>query len=107
MDINLPAGIAVILAAMMACGSDDLQPQQEVMAVPDKLIEVVLSDHTPELMEVPGVVGTARGECDGDPCILVLVIEATAELADRIPDEIDGYRVVVNATGPIRALNTQ
>ena len=73
--------------------------------MPDKTIEAVLAEHTPELMELPGVVGTAQGECDGAPCILVLVIEATAELADRIPDEIDGYRIVVNATGPIKALD--
>jgi hypothetical protein len=34
----------------------------------------------------------------------VLVIEKTPELAQKIPDIIEGYQVVIEETGEIRAL---
>ena len=40
----------------------------------------VLREHTASLMALPGVVGTAQGLCDDEPCIRVFVVEATEEL---------------------------
>jgi PBP1b-binding outer membrane lipoprotein LpoB len=37
--------------------------------MPEKTIEAVLKEHTDTLMSLPGVVGTAQGECAGKPCI--------------------------------------
>ncbi len=70
----------------------------------EKTIEEVLKEHTEELMSLPGVVGTAQGLCNDKPCIKVYVIEKTPELAQKIPDIIEGYQVVVEETGEIRAL---
>jgi hypothetical protein len=50
------------------------------------------------------VVGTAIGQQRGKPCILVLVAHRTKEIAARIPGKVDGYPVVVEETGSLRAL---
>ena len=64
----------------------------------------VLRDHTPELMALHGVVGTAEGAlASGDPCIQVLLAEHT-ENEKRIPRVLEGWPVVIQVTGPIRAL---
>ena len=63
----------------------------------------VLRDHTPELMALPGVIGTGEGAKDGRPVILVIVATGSGA-GSRIPHEIEGYRVVLQETGPVRAL---
>ena len=46
----------------------------------ERSIEAVLREHTDRLMALPGVVGSAQGLCDGEPCIKVLVVTRTSEL---------------------------
>jgi len=53
-------------------------------------------------MMLPGVVGTAVGLCDGQRCIKVLVADSSAAAKARIPERLEGYRVVVEVTGVIR-----
>ncbi len=72
--------------------------------MPSKTIQEVLKSHTPELMSIPGVVGTALGEQDGELCIKVLVIEKTPELTKKIPSTLEGFPVAIQQTGEIRAL---
>ncbi len=55
-------------------------------------------------MSIPGVVGTAQGLCDGQPCIKVLVIKKTSEIEEKIPETLDGYPVEIESTGEIKAL---
>jgi hypothetical protein len=62
----------------------------------------VLRDHTPELLRLPGVVGTAQGEQDGRAVFLILVRRAGAPLV-HYPEEIEGYRVRVREVGDVRA----
>lgn len=69
-------------------------------------IETALAEHTPEWMDVPGVVGTGIGLCEGEPCIVVYVAQRTPEVARSIPAEVDGHRVRIEETGPIRAQDT-
>ncbi len=69
-----------------------------------KTIDEVLKDHTVELMSLPGVIGTAQGLCDDNPCIKVYVIKKTPELDQKIPDNLEGYQVMIEETGEIRAL---
>ena len=70
---------------------------------PNKPIKQVLQEHTPELMKIPGVVGTAQTLLDGEPCILVMLAASTPELERRIPERIEGYRVSIQVTGEFRA----
>lgn len=54
-------------------------------------------------MKIPGVVGTAIGECDGKPCLKILAASLTPEIKGQIPKIVDGYAVVVEVTGEFRA----
>jgi hypothetical protein len=65
-------------------------------------IDDVLAAHTPGLLALPGVVGTAQGEAEGRPVILVFVVEETDALRASIPDRIEGYAVRIQETGEIR-----
>lgn len=77
------------------------------MAIKGKAIEQVLQEHTPEIMEIPGVVGTAQGLSGGKPCILVMVAARSRELASRIPNSLGGYPIRIQVTGEIRARGKQ
>jgi hypothetical protein len=65
----------------------------------------VLAAHTPELMKIPGVVGTAESRLsDGRTCVLVLVAKLTPEIEHRLPRELEGYPVKIQETGEIHAM---
>lgn len=80
----------------------DILPIGNQMAV--KPIDEVLKEHVKALMSIPGVVGAGQGLCEGKPCIKVYVIEKTPEIEQKIPHILDGYPVMVEETGPIKAL---
>ncbi len=97
-------GLVWLFTAPGSCGQQRVnQPKEK--SVPEKTIEEVLKEHTDSLMALPGVVGTAIGECAGKPCIKVYVEKKTPELLKQIPSAIDGYTVAVQETGEIRALD--
>jgi len=73
--------------------------------MPGKTIEMVLKEHTNDLMSLPGVVGTAQGLCSGKPCVKVYVVKKTSDLVKQIPATLDGYAVEIQETGEIRALD--
>ena len=62
-------------------------------------IEEVQDAYTPDWMDLPGVVGTGIALCDDEPCIKVFVSGAVVPLQGLIPDEVEGYRVALEATG--------
>ena len=84
---------------------EDNQGGQEEMAAPT--IEDVLKEHTDEWMSIPGVVGTGIGECEGKPCIRILVAKKTPELLKKIPSKLEGFVVDVQETGEIRARDSR
>ena len=72
--------------------------------VEKKPIEEVLKRHTDHLMSITGVAGTGIGEFEGKPCIKVLVVKRTVELEKKIPKDLEGYKVVIDEVGEVRAL---
>ncbi len=70
-------------------------------------IEEVLRERTPGLMAVRGVTGTGLGECKGVPCIVVFVATDSLDLAEALPDTLDGYPVDVRVSGEVRARGDQ
>jgi len=75
------------------------------MATPSRPLAEVLAAHTPDLMALPGVVGTAESRMpDGRPCVLVMVVKSTPELRAKLPRELEGWPVRVDETGEIRAM---
>ena len=61
----------------------------------------VLAEHTPRLMAIPGVVGTAEGSDEGKPCILIFALNDSPELRASIPSHLEGYPVKIQVTGEI------
>jgi hypothetical protein len=73
--------------------------------MPERPIADVLASHTPELMAMPGVVGTYQGAGpDGTPTIVVMLASPDAGLERRIPRVLEDWPVVVEITGEIRAM---
>ncbi|MFC1539645.1 hypothetical protein ACFL6H_09485 [Candidatus Latescibacterota bacterium] len=70
-----------------------------------RTIQEVLKSHTNELMSYPNVVGTAISENEGKPCILIMVTQKTQELVEKIPEELEGYPLIIKETGEFRALD--
>lgn len=99
---------AVLATAAMACPREGPQETGDAESgiVESKTIEEVLAERTPVWMKAPGVVGTGIGLCADIPCIVVYVSERTPEVGE-IPDEVDGHRVRIEETGPIRALDPE
>jgi hypothetical protein len=97
-------GIIILGSGIVSCINKTANDQDEEKQVTAKTIVEVLKEHTEELMSLPGVVGIAQGLCDNKPCIKVFVIEKTPELAQKIPDILEGYPVMIEETGEIRAL---
>ncbi len=71
----------------------------------EKAIERVQEKHTNEWMAIPGVVGTAVGQCEGRPCIFILTASNTEQVRQQIPANVEGFPVVVRFVGEIRALD--
>ncbi len=88
----------------MSCVNKAANDQEGEKQVTVKTIEEILREHTNEWMSLPGVVGTAQGLCDDNPCIKVYVIKKISELDLKIPDIIEGYRIMIEVTGEIQAL---
>jgi hypothetical protein len=97
-------GFIVLDSNLVGCleKSNDFSGEEKEMTV--KTIVEVLKEHTEKLMSIPGVVGIGKGLYNGKPCIKVLVIEPTLELAQKIPDNLEGYQIMIEDTGEVRAL---
>ena len=102
--IVLFIGIIAFESSADPCAGQRGNDRSGEEGMPEKNIEEVLKEHTPELMSRPGVVGTGQSLCDGQPCIKVFVAKETPELKEEIPDTLEGYPVVIKESGKFRAL---
>jgi hypothetical protein len=99
----LYAGFVIPFLFSVSCASEKPNFRTGRNSTPEKAIEAVLKERTKELMSIPGVVGTGQGLCDDKPCIKVLVVKETPEVDQKIPRMLEGYPVVIEETGKIRA----
>ncbi len=102
----IAVSLAVMTVIVTACAIKNVNESQERMAM-GKTIEEVLREHTPELMSLPGVLGTAQSLCGEKPCIIIYVLKKTPDLAQKIPRSLDGFPVAIEETGEIRAIPPQ
>lgn len=107
---RVPAVLGIVFflwfaATMVSCSREQVEIGEEDQSMPNRSLEEVLQEHTDSLMAMSGVVGTAQGLCDGEPCIRVFVIKKSDELMGRIPPQIEGYPVDVQETGEFRKLD--
>ena len=71
---------------------------------PRLTIEQAKEQHETELMAIEGVVGVGIGECEGEPCVKVLLENESSDLKQRIPTQLDGYVVDTEVVGSLEAL---
>ena len=91
--------IAVLLPAMfLASCAAPTSP------LPKPSIETVLRNHDQELMSRPGVVGVYIGLLDDGrtQCLKVMLNRDAPALVLSLPKILEGYRVVVEVSGPIK-----
>lgn len=100
-------GIGIVGVVSIIAGAGEIGAQSMGITNAGSSVEEVLKAHTALLMGLPGVVGTAQGLCDGKPCIKVYVIRKTPELDRKIPGNLEGYPVVIEETGEIKALSKE
>jgi hypothetical protein len=93
-----------LIAIILVTGASNQTNDQRRNSMPMKTIPQVLAEHAQELMSIPGVVGLAQGLCDGRPCIKVFIKEKTPEVNQKVPSILEGYPVMIEETGEIRAL---
>jgi hypothetical protein len=105
-DTKTGPHVCIIVAALFALGglgcNTDLSPGERMAA---KTIQQVQQEHTDAWMAIPGVVGTAIGQRGDTPCILVLAASESDQIRRKIPATVEGYPVVIEYTGEIRALD--
>src|SRR5207245_5345148 len=79
---------------------------QNSSSSPKRDINAVLAAHDRELLAIPDVVGVYVGttEAGRTPCLRVMLARKNPESEEKIPRMIEGYPVVTEVTGNIRAL---
>jgi hypothetical protein len=87
-----------------SCDHRSVEKQQSVPGMSKQTIEQVQAKYQDRWMRIPGVVGVGIGAANRKPMIKVLVVKKTMELEQRIPKEAEGYSVIIEETGEIRAL---
>ena len=98
-------GLIVLLAVTAdAADPNDRSPGSPGEKMTESRLNDVLKEQTKELMSFPGVVGTALGACEGRPCSNVYVVQRTPELDRKIFNQLAGYPVQIEETGPMEAL---
>ena len=95
--------IITISWCIIGCAKEKAGLKERQMQL--KTIQEVQTSHTPDLMSVPGVVGTAIGEQDGKPCIVVMVVQKTNDITKKIPSTLESFPVVIKEVGEIHSLD--
>ncbi len=67
-------------------------------------IQEIKRKHEHRLMDQPGVVSVGLGrDADGNPAIIVGMDARRAQEAAELPQALEGYPVITEIVGPIRA----
>lgn len=95
----------ILIMLMLLCLSGCTNKNESENDVPARDINLVMKDHTEELMKIEGVVGVAIGELeDHTPCILVLIVEESEILREKLPTELEGHPVSLLVSGEFKPM---
>lgn len=72
--------------------------------MPQKTVKEVMDEHVDEWMSTPGVVGVGTSKHKDKPCILILASKKKKLLKEKIPSQIEGFKIIIEEVGEIRAL---
>lgn len=92
-----------VVGSLAGCSRPRSDPFEKEHLMAERTIEQVQEAHTEAWMAMPGVVGTAIGLHKGEPCILILTAANAEAIRAQIPERVEGYPVIIQQTGEIRA----
>lgn len=103
-----PVAFWALLFLLAGCQAHPEAAPATVQTVPKRDINAVLRAHDRELMAIPGVVGVYVGVLSDEktPCLKVMATKITRELKRAIPKSLEGYKVELEETGPIRPMKS-
>lgn len=81
-----------------ACGPKKAEP------IPELSASLVIAKNAGTLMAIPGVVGLYEGQSFGRTVLRVIVTAKADSTMRRIPKVLEGYRVEVEVSDPIRPM---
>jgi hypothetical protein len=81
-----------------ACGPKKPEP------VPELSASLVIAKNAGMIMAIPGVVGLYEGQSFGRTVLRVIVTTKADSTMRRIPRMLEGYRVEVEVSDPIRPM---
>lgn len=97
--------IIYLMAVILSCQTRQNNETVNKLEKPLRDINIVMKEHTQELMALPGVVGIYIGKTRDDQfCIRIMVEKKTKQLQKKIPKIIEGHPVEIDETGVIRPL---
>jgi hypothetical protein len=102
--IPMMVAICVLLAGYdKPSDKQDANPKAEEHTVAQSDILAVKEKHEPQLLAISGVVGVGITERNGKQSIVLFVEENTEQIKQAAPKSLEGYPVVIEAIGAVRA----
>jgi hypothetical protein len=104
-NIYRPIIFILILAMLAASGCVKRKDSKIIRDMRSRSIEQVFDAHRDSLLSILGVVGAGIAKSENKPCIMVMVQDSSEEILRQIPQELDGYKVIVEQTGEFKTLS--
>jgi hypothetical protein len=83
----------LLMFVIVQCKNKDMTPS----------IQQVKAKHEKRLMEIPGVVSVGLGKDKGGKMVIIIGVDRPrADIADPLPQKLDGYPVIVQVVGSIK-----
>jgi hypothetical protein len=101
LTLILLVSLVGIISPKKSFGSDDTSRakiQKHRMTITQ-----TLKKYTDKWMTIPGVTGTGEGQSDHKPCIMIFTNGNEAFIKTKIPNTVNGYKVIFHETGEIHA----
>ena len=93
----------ILIGGLIGCADKTVEQSGTEEDMNDKSIEQVLGENTSKWLGIDQVVGVAIGMLDDKPCIRILVASEPERVRQQIPENVEGYPVVIDVTGTLKA----
>ena len=93
----------ILIGGLIGCADKKPKQYETGENMSGKTIEQVLGENTGRWLKMDLVVGVAIGMLDDEPCIRILVASDPEKVRQQLPENVEGYPVVVEVTGSIKA----
>lgn len=95
--------IAITIGGLGGCTNKKSKQYETGENMSGKSIEQVLGENTGRWLKIDLVVGVAIGMLEDKACIRVLVAYEPDQVRKQIPEKVEGYAVVIEETGILKA----